>query len=85
MAWILLYNILGLFKWLIIIRALLSWFVSPYSQHTLVKLLRRLTDPILRPVSEMVPSTAGVDISPLVAIFALYLLQMLVMRLAVSY
>jgi YggT family protein len=81
MAWMYLYYLLELFKWLIIIRAILSWFVAPHSDNPLVQLLRRLTDPILEPISRLVPSAGGFDISPLVAYFALYLLQTVVVRM----
>lgn len=81
MAWIVLYYLLEALKWLIIIRAVLSWFVAPHSDNPLVRLVQRITDPILRPFSEMVPNFGGVDISPLVAYFAIHLLQTVVMRI----
>lgn len=81
-VWVVLYYLLEALKWLIIIRAIASWFTSPYSNHPAMVWLRRLTDPILRPVSEMVPNFGGIDVSPLVAYFAVYLLQMLVVRAA---
>lgn len=80
MIWYLLYQLLTVLEWLIIIRALVSWFVPPNSDNPLVHLLRRVTDPILRPISQMVPDLGGVDISPLVAYLALYLLQQVVLR-----
>jgi YggT family protein len=78
MAWMYLYYLLELFKWLIIIRAIVSWFVAPYSENPLVQLLRRVTDPILQPIASVIPSAGGFDISPLVAYFVIYLLQQLV-------
>lgn len=81
MLLILLYYLLEALKWLVIIRALMSWFVDPYSDNPLVRLIRKITDPILKPMSEMVPNFGGVDLSPLLAFFALYLLQQVVLRL----
>ena len=82
MAWILIYYTLEILKWLIIARALMSWFVAPGSDNPLVAFIRKVTDPILRPVSEMIPAMGGVDLSPLVAFFAIMLLQQLVVRMA---
>ncbi|MEX2570822.1 MAG: YggT family protein [Gemmatimonadota bacterium] len=82
MAWIVLYYILEALKWLIIIRAVMSWFVSPASGNPLVDMIRRVTDPILRPLSGMVPMMGGVDLSPVVAFFAIVLLQQLVISMA---
>lgn len=81
MVVVLLYYLLEILKWLIIIRALMSWFVAPHSDHPLVRLIRKITDPILRPFEEMVPNLGGVDISPLLAFFAIYLLQAVLLRL----
>jgi YggT family protein len=77
--------LLRLLEWLIIVRALLSWFVSPHSRHPLVVLLQRITDPILRPISQIVPVAGGFDISPLIAILLLELLQRVVVQLAFMY
>ena len=85
MGWMFLSYLLRLLEWLIIIRALLSWFVSPHSRHPLVVLIQRITDPILRPISQIVPVAAGFDISPLIAILLLELLQRVVVQLAFMY
>lgn len=81
MIWILIYYALALLKWLVIARALMSWFVAPHSRHPAATLLRRITDPVLRPFSEMLPSMGGIDLSPLLAFFAITLLQMVVVRM----
>ena len=82
MVIVLLYYLLEILKWLIIIRAIMSWFVAPHSDNPVARLIRKITDPILRPFEEMVPNLGGVDISPLLAFFAIYLLQALLIRLA---
>jgi YggT family protein len=56
---------------------LMSWFVSPASRHPVVEVIRRITDPVLRPFERLVPQMGGVDITPLLAFFAIYLLQAL--------
>ena len=85
MGWIFLSYLLRVLEWLIIIRALLSWFVSPHSRHPLVVLLHRVTDPILRPISQVIPVAGGFDISPLVAILLLELLQRVIAQMAFMY
>ena len=74
---VIIYYALELLKWLIIARALMSWFVSPGSRHPAVEAIRRITDPVLRPIERLLPPMGGVDISPLLAFFAIYLLQSL--------
>ena len=75
MGWVLLYYTLEVFKWLVIIRAVLSWFVPPHSGNQLVVLLRQITDPILAPISRVLPNPGGVDLSPLIAFGIIWFLQ----------
>lgn len=76
----LVYYALEALKWLIIVRALMSWFVAPGERTAFVSFIRRATDPILRPMSEMLPPFGGVDLSPLLAFFAIHLMQQLLLR-----
>ena len=68
-------TIIPLLYWLIIIRAVISWF-SPDPYNFLVQLLYKLTEPILYPFRRMIPmSNIGIDISPILAILALMFLR----------
>lgn len=80
MLLVLVYYALEVLKWLVLIRVLLSWFVSPYSDNPLVEMLRRVTDPILRPLQQVIPPLGGLDISPLVAFFVIQMTQSLLLR-----
>jgi YggT family protein len=64
-----------LFLYAIIAQALLSW-VNPYTP--IAPVLDALTRPILNPIRQIIPSPNGLDLSPLVAILAAQLIQMLV-------
>ena len=58
----------------IIGRAVLSWFpVSPTSP--LVSILNEITEPVLAPLRRVVPRIGMIDITPMVAIFVLYIIQ----------
>ncbi len=66
---------LPLFYWVIIIRAVLSWF-SPDPYNPLVRFLYTATEPLLEPFRRLVPPfRLGIDISPLLAILTLYFLR----------
>ncbi|OGX39565.1 MAG: hypothetical protein A3D87_01055 [Omnitrophica WOR_2 bacterium RIFCSPHIGHO2_02_FULL_50_17] len=65
--------LLGVLYWLILIRALISW-VNPDPFNPIVQFLYRTTDPILTPLRRILPAT-GIDISPLVAFFAIIFLK----------
>ncbi|MHB1605149.1 MAG: YggT family protein [Leptospirales bacterium] len=65
-----------LYSWIIIIRALLSW-VSPDPGNPIVRILDMITEPVLAPLRKLVPpeKLAGMDISPLIAIFLIQVIQ----------
>jgi YggT family protein len=51
---------------LVIISAVLSFFMSPY--HPLRQSLDRLVDPMLAPIRRIVPAVGMIDFSPLILI-----------------
>lgn len=68
------------YQFLIFIRVLLSWVnVDPYRpriDHPIIRLLNQVTDPVLRPLGRLIPPISGtVDISPIVALFAIEILR----------
>ena len=82
MAWTLLFTTLQIFQFLILVRVILSWVVSPLSRNPWVEMVRRVTDPILTPLRSVLPDLGPIDISPIVALVLLSLLQGLIARLA---
>ncbi|MBE3589502.1 MAG: YggT family protein [Firmicutes bacterium] len=68
----------------IIIRALLSWFPSSSRWYwDLVRVLDAITEPIVAPIRSRLPMpmAAGIDISPIIALFLLRVVQSLVVSL----
>ena len=66
-------------KWLIIIRVLISW-VSPDPFNPLVQFLTRATKPVMEPVRRIIPTIGPLDISPIVVLLILQLLQSFLVR-----
>ena len=52
---------------LILIRVLLSWVPSAQNNR-LAALIFEITDPIIAPIRRMLPSLAGLDFSPFIAL-----------------
>ena len=60
----------------IIARALMSWFPQdPFRPNPLVVWLNRITDPILDPIHRVIPPIGMLDITPIVALVLLQILQ----------
>jgi YggT family protein len=71
---------LTLYMWIVIIRALLSW-VNPDPYNPIVRFLYRVTEPVLRPVRRLIPmGNIGIDVSPVIVIVVIYVLQNFVVR-----
>jgi len=64
-------NIFNLLQMLIMIRVLLSWIPhDPYNQ--IIQILYRITEPILKPIRDILPmQSMGMDFSPIAAFFLL--------------
>ena len=75
---------LTIMTYAIVARALLSWFhLNP--NNPFVRVIVRVTDPILRPLGRFIPPIAGMDLTPVVAIILLQVVQSLVPRLLGAY
>ena len=63
-------------------RVLLSWFpMRP--DNPLIRILDEITDPILRPLRRIVPPLGMLDLTPIVALFLLQILEQ-VIRTAIA-
>ena len=68
---------------LIIIRVLLSWF--PYNQyHPLIQILLKITDPILTPTRSLIRPVGGIDLSPIIVVFLIKLIQNFIISFLIS-
>ncbi len=72
--------VFDIYIWIIIARALISW-VNPDPYNPIVSFLYRATEPVLSRVRRFIPDLGGIDLSPLIVIFIIYLLKQLVVRL----
>ncbi len=74
------FNILTL---LILARAILSWIhIDPYSNFYSIKLfVHNLTEPMLEPIRRLLPPTSGLDLSPIVLLIGLMVVERLLFSL----
>lgn len=67
--------VLNLYMWLIVIRAVVSWF-SPDPYNQIYIFLVRVTEPVLGYIRRLLPLRAGMlDLSPVLAILVIIFLQ----------
>jgi YggT family protein len=76
---------LDIYVYIIIAMAVFSWLVAfnvmnqrNQAVATIGDLLYRLTEPLLRPIRRYIPSMSGIDLSPLVLLLGIFLLQRII-------
>ena len=67
-------GLLRIFMIVLIIRAVMSWF-SPDPRNALVQLVYYATEPVLAPLRKIIPPISGLDLSALVAMLIVAVLQ----------
>jgi YggT family protein len=77
---------LQIYVWLLIAAAVLSWLiafnvVNTRNQFvaTVGEFLYRITEPALRPIRNMMPNLGGIDISPVILILIIFLIERVIM------
>lgn len=70
----LLLNILNIYVFILFARALFSWF-DPGFQTSIGRVLYDITEPVIAPVRQVIPSMGGLDLSIMVTMFLVIILQ----------
>ena len=75
-------KILDIYSAIIIASAIMSWLVAfgvvnvrNQVIRVVVDLLYRVTEPVLRPLRRLLPNLGGIDISPVVALLLIIVIQ----------
>lgn len=68
----------------IVVRALLSFFPNVPPDHPAARFLDTVTNPFVMPFRRMLPPMAGLDLSPLLAILVLNVLERVILGAASS-
>ncbi len=83
-TFIVIIGIITLYKWIIIISSLLSW-VKPDPYNPIVQMLSRLTEPAYAFIKRFVPTVfGGMDLAPIIVIFALIFLETFLSRIFIG-
>ncbi len=74
--------LLDVAKWIIIIQAIMSWLVafnvinmSSDIVRTILTALDRMTEPLYRPIRRIMPDLGALDLSPMVVLLIIIILQ----------
>ena len=74
--------VIDLYKWIVIAQVIMSWLVAfgvinTYNRAVaqISEVLYRLTEPALRPIRRLLPDLGGIDISPIILLLLLWLIE----------
>jgi YggT family protein len=79
--------LLDIYIWLLIAAAILSWLVAfnvvnarNQFVHMVGDFLFRITEPVLRPIRNVMPNLGGIDLSPVILILLIILIKDIIVR-----
>lgn len=67
-----LFRVIEIYRYVVFAAVIASW-VAPGSDHPIVRLLEKVTEPVFAPIRKILPPTGGFDLSPLVVLLGLSL------------
>jgi YggT family protein len=74
--------LLNAYWWIVIIAVVMSWLIAFNVVNTrnqivgmIADFLYRLTEPVFRPIRAMLPNLGGIDISPLIVLVIIYVIE----------
>jgi YggT family protein len=83
---------LDIYTWIVIAAAIFSWLyafgvVNPRNQFVAAigRMLYQLTEPALRPIRRFVPAFGGLDISPIILLLLIFLIERIIVYYVYPY
>jgi YggT family protein len=82
-----LYILLNLVWWIIVVQAILSWLIAFNVINThndfvrsIWQALDKMTEPLYRPIRKIMPDFGALDLSPMVVLLAIYIINEVFLR-----
>jgi YggT family protein len=79
-----LYTLLQIYSFILLARVLLSWFPNIDRSNQIVQFLYDVTEPVLKPIRDMLPQNGMMDFSPLVAFLIITVLTRLLTSISIG-
>jgi YggT family protein len=74
-------SVLSIYNFIILARVLMTWLPNLDYSNPIVRFLVQVTEPILKPIREALPTTSGVDFSPMVVLIGIFILNRVLLNL----
>ena len=77
--------LLNFYMWIVIAAVILSWLIAFNVINTrnqfvamVADVLYRLTEPVFRPIRQLMPNLGGIDFSPLIVLLIIYIIERII-------
>ncbi|MDX1598760.1 YggT family protein [uncultured Marinobacter sp.] len=75
--------IVKIYFWSVIAVVVISW-IAPGSHHPAIQLVAQITEPVMRPVRNVIPSMGGLDLSPIVVFLILNVISVVINHMKIA-
>ncbi|EON91041.1 hypothetical protein MARLIPOL_15367 [Marinobacter lipolyticus SM19] len=75
--------VVKIYFWSVIAVVIVSW-IAPSSHHPAIQLVAQITEPVMRPVRNVIPSMGGLDLSPIVVFLILNVISVVINHLKIG-
>ncbi|MDX1800777.1 MAG: YggT family protein [Marinobacter sp.] len=75
--------IVKIYFWSVIAIVVVSW-IAPGSHHPAIQLVAQITEPVMRPVRNVIPAMGGLDLSPIVVFLILNVISVVINHMAAA-
>ena len=75
--------IVKIYFWSVIAVVVVSW-IAPQSGHPAIQLVAQITEPVMRPVRNVMPSMGGLDLSPIIVFLILNVVSVVIDHMKVA-
>ncbi len=73
-----------LYRWIILVRIIMSWLPNVDYYNPLVRFIYDITEPVLAPFRRLLPSVGGIDFSPILVFLVLDFVRRIVLQLLIA-
>ncbi|MFL1466532.1 YggT family protein [Marinobacter sp. DUT-3] len=75
--------VVKIYFWSVIAVVVVSW-IAPGSHHPAIQLVAQITEPVMRPVRNVIPSMGGLDLSPIVVFLLLNVISVVINHMKIA-
>jgi len=74
-----------IYRWIIFARIIMSWLPNVDYYNPMVRFIYDVTEPVLAPFRQLLPSVGGIDFSPILVFLVLDFVRRILLQVLISF